>query len=242
MKSLPTSKKAILELIETGIKLPMATQNYPSRGQSAVQELYQTKLGKLFLKRVSKRNHTECQVKIENGTIAEREFWASSLAKDIGLDVPSIFLIDEFTTVQPWLDYPDGHIYSSHEGRMEFNIENIFDCGIFDWLTGQVDRHDANYLYNLTEQKIILVDSGHSFLKYDGSLPDYLKLFEMTGKLELKQLLQSKIKDRIIKLSDDHIHKLVPLKDIEEKEAFFRRKNKLNDIASLEDLISLYRR
>lgn len=53
----------IILLISKGNKLPFAINNYPSRGQTAVQELYQTDVGKLFLKRVSEKNHIElCEV------------------------------------------------------------------------------------------------------------------------------------------------------------------------------------
>jgi len=48
----------IKSLIEDGEKLAIAIENYPSRGQTAVQELYQTAQGKLFLKRVSERMST----------------------------------------------------------------------------------------------------------------------------------------------------------------------------------------
>src|SRR5262245_13482252 len=79
------SPAEIPSLIKKGTKLTWATHSYPSRGQTTTQEIYLTKEGKLFLKRVSKRNHTECQITAENGTLAEREFWAHRLATKLGL-------------------------------------------------------------------------------------------------------------------------------------------------------------
>jgi len=94
MKNEDYTNRDIEILIREGERLPLAVENYPSRGQTAVQELYQTREGKLFLKRVSERNHTECQINIDSGTLAEREFWAYRLARAIGLFVPMLWLKD----------------------------------------------------------------------------------------------------------------------------------------------------
>lgn len=38
----------VKNLIKNGQKLPFATENYPSRGQTTTQELYQTEQGKFY--------------------------------------------------------------------------------------------------------------------------------------------------------------------------------------------------
>lgn len=228
-------------LIKDGRKLPFATENYPSRGQTAVQELYQTQEGKFFLKRVSERNHTECQIDVESGTLAEREFWAYKLAEAIGLNVPPLWLMDKFTTVQRWLDYPDGKTFKRSTGKMEFTVENIFDCAVFDWITGQIDRHDANYLYNYKDRLIIPVDSAHAFLKYEGALPDYLHLCEIGNSNDLKVKINSGVKRKLDNLSNSDVVILAPLKDMNERDALISRKNALEGICKIQDLLDLYR-
>lgn len=236
MKALPNTAQ-IRKLISDGTKLPLATTNYPSRGQTAVQELYQTKLGKLFLKRVSDRNHRECQVNVKSGTLAERELWAYRLAQHLGLPVPSLALLDDMTTVQVWLDLPDGKQYKTSQGIMTLSADNVASCAVFDWISGQIDRHDANYLYDMATRQITLIDSGHAFLKYDGSMPDYLYLYEAGNDhdLELPLTIQR------ISITTTTLHKLVPLRDRAEVEALNQRAARTAKLRSMRDLIALYR-
>lgn len=230
------------KLLKSAEKLDFAMKNYPSRGQSAVQDLYQTNKGKLFLKRVSVKNHENCGLNPENGTLAEREFWAYCLAQHLNLNVPELVLLEnKYTTVQKWLDLPDAHTYSSREGKLIFNAENVFECAIFDWFTGQVDRHDANYLYDYTRQKIILIDSSFCFLKEDGDLPHYLQIFEQGSVDELNQKTHSALLVRIKKTADAELFRLVPLKILEEREALLKRKERLFFVQSIQDVIHLYR-
>ncbi len=236
------SLKQIQLLLKRGAKLPLATQHYPSRGQTAVQELYQTSQGKFFLKRSSKQNHQDCQIDVKSGSIAEREYWAYCLARQIKLQVPELWLLDSMTTVQVWLDYPDVRQYSTFQGKLFLKSENVFDCALFDWLTGQVDRHDANYLYNYVDQEIILIDSAHCFLKYTGSIPDYLKYFEGSVPKELPRIQKTPTQSVIAKLSEKEILKLVPLNKVEEKAALLHRLGQLRKIQTLQEIIHLYRR
>lgn len=237
---LSTSK--IKALIKSGQRLPFATENYPSRGQTTVQELYQTTYGKLFLKKVSERNHDECQINIKSGTLAEREFWAYRLASAIGLFVPPLWLMDKFTTVQIWFDYPDGKTFKKSTGKMEFIVENIFDCVIFDWVTGQIDRHDANYLYNYKDKLVIPVDSAHSFLRFEGSLPDYLHLFEIGETKYLSKQIKSALKEKLTSMSDRVLQSLVPLRDSNEARALMDRKKVLSVVNTIQDVLNLFRR
>lgn len=232
----------IKELINKGKKLPIAVEDYPSRGQTAVQELYQTEKGKFFLKRVSERNHDECQINVKSGTLAEREFWAFRLAETIGLFVPKLWLIDEMTTAQVWLDFPDGRTFKKSTGKMDFISKNVYECGLFDWVSGQVDRHDANYLYDYTTKLVIPVDSAHGFLKYEGALPDYLHLFEIGEGDRLMRKLKSETKDKLSRIADNELKKIVPLKGEAELEALLIRKNLLSHVNSMKDLLDLYRR
>ncbi|HBF13057.1 MAG TPA: hypothetical protein DDW49_06685 [Deltaproteobacteria bacterium] len=232
----------VLKLIEKGTKLPLATQNYPSRGQTAIQELYQTKKGRLFLKRPSLRNHKECQINIDSGTLAEREYWSFKLASHIGLEVPLLWLIDQQTTVQAWLNYPDALQFTTSQGKLTTHALNIFECGLFDWLTGQVDRHNANYLYNFADEKIILIDSAHCFLKYTGSIPHYLELFEVGYAQELNKKILSPIKNKITDLTEPTIKKLIPLRDNTESEALINRLDEIKNATCINDLIHLYRK
>lgn len=231
----------IKRLIDTGQRLPFAIENYPSRGQTAVQELYQTEEGKFFLKRVSERNHSECQINIKSGTLAEREYWAFNLADTIGLFVPPLWLLDEATTVQVWFDYPDARTFKESTGKMELVADNIFDCVVFDWITGQIDRHDANYLYDYKDQLVVPVDSAHAFLKYEGSLPDYLHLFEVGHPRQLGKKILSKVKKRLDNISEENLIKIVPLRDSSEIQALILRKNALLKADSIQDLLDLYR-
>lgn len=232
----------IKNLIKNGQKLPFATENYPSRGQTTTQELYQTEQGKFFLKRVSERNHLECQINVKSGSLAEREFWAARLARAIGFVVPELWLIDDFTTVQRWLDCPDGRTYKKSTGRMELIAQNVFECVLFDWVTGQIDRHDANYLYDFKNSLIIPVDSAHGFLKYEGSLPDYLHLFEVGNPSMLRKKIRSDVKIKLCKSEDETLRKLVPLRTEDEVKSFIVRKNSLKGVNTIQDLLDLYRR
>lgn len=231
----------IILLLKNGKKLPFAIENYPSRGQTAVQELYQTEKGKFFLKRVSERNHEECQIDVKSGTLAEREYWAFCLAREICLAVPPLWLIDEVTTVQVWFDYPDGKTFKKSTGKMDLQAANIFDCSVFDWVTGQIDRHDANYLYNYIVRQIVPVDSAHGFLKYEGALPDYLHLFEVGQAGLLDRRIRSTIKTKLDEISDDEMRRLVPLRNGVELDALMIRKKRILKTHSIKKLLDLYR-
>jgi hypothetical protein len=104
-----------------------------------------------------------------------------------------------------------------------------------------MDRHDANYLYDCIHQKIILIDSSFCFLKYDGSLPDYLKSFELGFSEELEKKRRSPIFVRLKKISQDKLLKLVPLPAPEEQEALLKRKEQMCFIQTIQDIINLYR-
>lgn len=231
----------ILAAIRKGKKFPLATRNYPSRGQTAVQDLYQTLKGKFFLKKPSKRNHDECQINMNDGTLAEREYWAYRLALEIRLPVPPLWLIKREATVQIWLDYPDARTFATSQGKMMMKATNVFDCALFDWITGQIDRHDANYLYNYVDQEIILIDSAFSFLKYSGSIPDYLKYFEIGFPEELKRTLKTKTQSQLFALRNSNLAKLVPLKSKQEKEALQYRLEQIRETRCIQDIICLYR-
>jgi hypothetical protein len=236
----PTTKQ-IWTFIEKGIKLKLATDiTYPSRGQTATQELYVTEIGRFFLKRTTVQNNKNCRINMINGSLAEREFWAFCLAKELGLLVPELWLLDEHTTVQRWLDYPDASQCKNRQIALRFGLANVFDCALFDWLTGQIDRHDANYLYDY--EKIILIDSAHSFLKYSGSLPDYLYLFQIQQKEKLRLKINSNhVHRRMIKLSVTSLRKIVPLRESEEQQALEHRLKKIKTVDCLQDIIDLYK-
>jgi len=243
MSKASLSADQILALIHGGVKLPWATHSYPSRGQTSTQEIYLTKDGKLFLKRVSKQNHIDCQIDPETGTLAEREFWAHELSVRLGLATPELWLIDSRTTVQRWLDFPDGRQYATSHGKMLLSVENVFECAVFDWLTGQVDRHDANYLYDYVHQKIILIDSAHGFLKYTGSIPDYLKYAEVIFKSdELRRSVKSSIHESLKLLTSRELKKIVRLKDAEEEASLKNRLEDLKTISCIQDILTFYRK
>lgn len=237
-QNIPSS---ILKAIRLGIKLPLATKNYPSRGQTAVQALYQTSKGKFFLKKSSLQNHKHCQINPKSGTLAEREYWAYVLAQKIGLTVPKLWLVDQFTTVQVWLDYPDARTFATSQGKMELHSNDVYNCALFDWLTGQIDRHDANYLYNYVNQKIILIDSAHSFLKYEGSIPDYLKYFEIGFPKELAKPIITPIQKILKNLTKNKLYELVPLKEKDEEIALKARWEQTIKARCIQDIIDLYR-
>lgn len=241
VKSLPNN--SVLEkLLAAGTEQDLATRNYPSRGQTASQKLFQTEIGKLFYKKVSERNHQECRIDTSSGTLAEREYWAYHLAKKLKLQVPELSLLNNLTTVQRWLNFPDAKEYTSRQGPLELVPENIFDCALFDYLSGQVDRHNANYLYNMTEKKIILIDSGFAFLKYEGSLPDYLAYFEGSYGVALNKVYNTGTRACVIKLSATSLKKLVPLRGKEETAALLQRHSKVKEVSTIGDIIKLYRR
>ena len=233
---------SLKKLLDKSEKHPLTTLNYPSRGQTAVQEIYQTKYGKFFLKRNSKQNHIDCQINVDSGTLAERELWAFQLARYVGLNVPHLWLLDKVTTVQVWLDHPDAKQYSSTQQRIFLNPQNTFECGLFDWLTGQIDRHNANYLYDYVSQKIILIDSAHCFLKYSASLPHYLEFFEGAYSQQLSLVPDSKTSKKIKNLKSAQLDDLVPLKSTEEKRSLHQRLDLIKKVSTISDLINLYRR
>lgn len=240
MKSSFTSKQA-LQAIKKGGELELATHQFPSRGQTAKQRLFQTPLGKLFLKEVSSRNHRECQIDTKSGTLAEREFWAYRLALKIGLFMPELVLINQKTTVQSWLHYPDAHIFSTYQGRLELELSNVFECALFDWVTGQIDRHDANYLYNFNEKQIILIDSAHAFLKHGETLPDYLRLFEVGYSKQLNISCQTQVTQNLKNLNEKELKKIIPLGGEEEALALCERFSQIKKIQTINDILQLYR-
>lgn len=242
MKAFPTSLRALKTLIAKAPTLDFATRHYPSRGQSAEQKIYQTGIGKLFWKRVSETNHRNCRIDPKTGTLAERESWACRLAESLGLKVPKLVLFDKLTTVQPWLDYPDAHLYASSQGRLELEASNVFDCALFDWLSGQQDRHNANYLYDFARRKIILIDSAHSFLRHDGTLPHYLEIFETAESKRLFLPLQTQISRVLQSLKPKELRKMVPLKILEEADALIDRLDRIKHATTIAEILSLYRK
>ncbi len=241
----PQDAKELAELIQPGRaqKLPLATdQHFPSRGQTAVQELYQTERGKLFLKRTSDENHRHCQIAKETGSLAEREFWCYQLAKQAEIPAPPLWLLDSNTTLQVWHDLPDAHQFTSRQGKMHFTTDNVFDCALFDWITGQVDRHDGNYLYDFVRHRIILIDSANSLMKHDGSLPDYLKLFEVSNPDELQKKRSTPQSEALKAMKKTDLATLLPLRDRAEQDALFRRLEQIQTAMSVQDILSLYRK
>lgn len=232
---------SFLKKIREGHRLPLATKNYPSRGQTAIQELYQIPQGKFFLKKVSRQNHIDCQIDPDAGTLAERESWAFCLAKEIALVTPQLWLLDKQTTVQTWLDFPDGRQYATSYGKLLLGPENVFDCALFDWVTGQIDRHDANYLYDYVNKKIILIDSAHCLLKYTGSIPDYLKYFEVGYPELLSKPLITETYQKLTSLSEKKLTRLMPLRNQEETKSLFERWKQIKSIKNIQSLIHLYR-
>ena len=124
---------------------------------------------------------------------------------------------------------------------MDFEGENVLDCALFDWLTGQIDRHDANYLYDYIQRQIVLVDSAHCFLKYEGSLPDYLHLFEIGSTANLMTTYKTRMKSILDALSVEDMQKLVPLKSEAEESALRARLEDVRTVTTIRDIIELYR-
>lgn len=241
MKGIFANCLSVKKLLKEGRELKLATKNYPSRGQTSIQKLYQTKVGKLFYKQVSERNHRECQINVKSGTLAEREYWAFLLAKELKLEVPELMLLDELATIQVWLNFSDAKQYSTSQGAMELQGENIFNCALFDWLTGQIDRHDANYLYDMVNKKIILIDSGYALLKYDGDMPDYLRLYEIAYSKVLETKYKTEVLNIIRKMGSKRLRTLVPLRDTIEFNSLLNRLERLDGINTIQGIIDLYR-
>lgn len=236
------SKKYLLRLIDKAAEQPLAMSHYPSRGQSAIQKVYITKIGKIFFKKTSERNTRDCQINKNSASLAEREFWAWRLGNHLNLKMPWLVLLDDNTTAQNWLDYPDASLFKSLRGRLVLNAQNTFDHALLDWITGQQDRHDANYLYNPSENKIILIDNAFSFLKHDGSMPDYLSYFEASSPNELSTPINKNLLNRILKIPQTKLKRLIPLRDPEEFKALLIRRRRLKTVQCLQDLLNLYRR
>jgi hypothetical protein len=88
---------------------------------------------------------------------------------------------------------------------------------------------------------IIPVDSAHGFLKYEGSLPDYLHLFEIGSPAILKRRISTPTQKRLGELSEDNLKKIVPLRNADEANAFAYRKRALDGMNTIQDLLDLYR-
>jgi hypothetical protein len=242
MKGLPRSKSALRALLSRSPKQALATRHYPSRGQTAIQEIHQTAAGKLFLKKTSAANLKNCQIDAKSGTLAEREFWAFRLAEALGIRTPWLTLLDVDTTVQAWLDFPDASQYATSQASMKFKPANVFDCALFDWLTGQIDRHNANYLYDYVEEEIIIIDSAHSFLKYEPALPHYLELFEAGSPRELSREIASAVSRRLAAFKPADFRRLAPLRHDDETKSLLRRHEQALSARTVKDIIALYRR
>lgn len=163
------------------------------------------------------------------------------LAEKIGLKVPTLWLLDDSTTVQIWLNLPDAHVYGTTQGKMELVAEDVFNCSLFDWVTGQIDRHDANYLYDYVNERIILIDSAHSLLKYSGSIPDYLRYFEVGYPRELRSPRSTKISTSLTRLTQNELRRLLPLKQDDESTALELRFEQIKNVSTLHEVIRLYR-
>lgn len=156
---------------------------------------------------------------------------------------PDLWLIDPMTTVQRWLDFPDGRQYATSHGKMFLCTENVFECSLFDWLTGQVDRHDANYLYDYVHHKLVLIDSAHCFLKYTGSIPDYLKYAEVLFSMDdMRKPLETQVLQNLRNLTPKELRKVTPLKNGEEAKALETRLEALKPVRNIQDVVSLYRK
>lgn len=234
-------KKVLLKLIETTKPQALSMAHYPSRGQSARQELYTHKTSRIFVKGVSKKNHEYCKIDMSDGTIAEREFWAYRIANHLKLNIPELGLVDKMTTAQEWLDYPDASTHTSRIGALELEAKNIYECGLFDWITGQQDRHNANYLYDLSSKQIILIDSAASFSKNSPSLPDYLEKFELGYSKDLQRKITTSLQQSMQITPQKTWFKLAPLRSAQEREAFLKRLQKINSIQTIGNLIQLFR-
>lgn len=240
--SLPRlSWKRLSQLCTPDVRRVLAMQHYPSRGQTSVQEIYRTHRGTIFLKRTSERNLRDCAIDKSSATLAEREYWCFRLAHLVGLRVPDLRLIDPHTTVQEWLDLPDAHHFASSQGKLTFSQEDVFTCALFDWVTGQSDRHDANYLYDFVKQRIVLVDSAHSLLRHGPSLPDYLRIFEAAAQDKLDHPIQSQVASNIKKLRDTQLRRLAPLRSVDERLALKTRCDQAREIVTLRALLQLFR-
>lgn len=229
-------------LLKKSAPQTLAMRHYPSRGQSAIQEIYQTKIGRLFLKQTSERNLIECQINKYSGTLAEREYWAANIAMVMGITMPIIWLLDKNTTVQNWINWPDANLFKSRYGRLTLHRQDVFNHALFDWTTGQIDRHDANYLYNFSNEHITLIDSAFSFLKYDGSMPEYLSYFEASSPNELKAPVDLTILKDTLHISPKTLIQLAPLRGREERFALLQRQQSLIPVKCLQDILNLYRR
>ncbi|MBI4237588.1 MAG: hypothetical protein HY696_04110 [Deltaproteobacteria bacterium] len=238
----PNVPADICRLIARNAGQPLATRHYPSRGQSAIQRLYyHARRGRLFYKQTSEQNHRDCRVAPHTGTLAEREWWAYRLAVALGVRVPQLWLLNRFTTVQTWLDFPDGRTYATYHGVLQLRADNIFDCACYDWITGQIDRHDANYLYDYVTHDVILIDSAHSLLHYEGSLPDYLRLFESGNSGMLHTPQSTKIHRTMRRLTARTLRTVVPLRHPPEIAALAARVEQIQTVKTIADIIQLYR-
>ena len=85
------------------------------------------------------------------------------------------------------------------------------------------------------------MDSAFAFLKYEGSLPDYLHLFEIGNEVDLPKKQVSAIKTAIQSMTTEEIAKTVPLRDEDELRALFKRKGDLESVHTIKDIIELYR-
>ena len=235
------AKVILRRIVKHGKAQKLGMSHFPSRGQTARQELYVYQDQKLFLKGVSDKNHENCRINQHSGTLAEREFWAFCIAKYLKLLVPSLCLLDKKTTVQVWLPIPDAFLFTSRTGPLKLSTQDVYDCGLFDWVTGQQDRHNANYLYDFVHEKIILIDCANSFLKYSPALPHYLENFEVGHKSELDGEVASSLQKKIIKTPEKIWRQLVPLRSPEERDALLLRVQKMGLVKTVRDLIRLFR-
>lgn len=100
---------------------------------------------------------------VPNGTSYRREIAASRLADVLGLDdlVPATTLRDlggEIGSIQNYVPEAEKPMESQHpfDGG-----EDAARAAVFDYLTGNLDRHAGNWL--LKDDKLVLIDNGLSF-------------------------------------------------------------------------------
>jgi len=107
---------------------------------------------------------------IPDGTYSSREACTYQIAKILGFSFsvpPTTILPDErgerpLGTVQKWVDGEVGC-----RSDLEFDTQELFEAAAFDYVIGQIDRHDGNYLLtqrgNTEFGHLSLIDNGGAF-------------------------------------------------------------------------------
>lgn len=172
---------------------------------------------------------------ILTGTYYIREAMAYELSKTLGSDlIPPTAIRDidgEVGSVQEW------HFgcvnYAVTEVSLDIPEDRQIDASVMDYLMGNTDRHDNNYMVNVDSGDLVLIDNGLCFPSNDRVYRFTDTAFYQEGSLSNKSI------DRLNKINWSSFLKVMDQSELP-TEAVFKFEQRLQWMFNTESLPSRY--